>query len=49
MYFIRDVQCIDGIAVNSQFAIGKIHADITNELVAFHDNGAGHPIYSRKA
>lgn len=36
MYFIRDVQCIDGIAVNSQFAIGKIHADIINELVAFH-------------
>ena len=36
MYFIRDVYRIDGIAVNSQFAIGKIHADIVNELVAFH-------------
>lgn len=36
MYFIRDVYRIDGIAVNSKFSIGKIHADIVNELVAFH-------------
>lgn len=36
MYFIRDVYRIDGIAVNSKLSIGKIHADIVNELVAFH-------------
>lgn len=36
MYFVCNVNSINGIAVNSQFSIGKIHTDIINELVTFH-------------
>ena len=36
MYFVRNIQCVNGIPVHSKPSIGKIYSNVVNELMAFH-------------